>query len=144
MQIQYHYILYSMTYLLKLALKMQELKRFGRCISSNSPCKTWVPTALLLVLPWKFTHWGRVAHICVSKLTIIGSDNGLSPCQCQAIIWTNTGILPIRPLGTKCNEIFIKIHAFSFKKLCLKIVICEMAAILSRPQCVNPSFAKPL
>ena len=26
-----------------------------------------------------FIHWGRVTHICVSKLTIIGSDNGLSP-----------------------------------------------------------------
>ena len=25
------------------------------------------------------THWGRVTHLCVSKLTIIGSDNGLSP-----------------------------------------------------------------
>ena len=23
------------------------------------------------------THWGRVTHICVGKLTIIGSDNGL-------------------------------------------------------------------
>ena len=25
------------------------------------------------------THWGRVTHICVCKLTIIDSDNGLSP-----------------------------------------------------------------
>ena len=25
------------------------------------------------------THWGRATHICVSKLTIIVSDNGLSP-----------------------------------------------------------------
>ena len=25
------------------------------------------------------THWGRVTHICVSDLTSIGSDNGLSP-----------------------------------------------------------------
>ena len=25
------------------------------------------------------THWGRGTHICVGKLTIIGSDNGLSP-----------------------------------------------------------------
>ena len=25
------------------------------------------------------TYWGRVTHICVNKLTIIGSDNGLSP-----------------------------------------------------------------
>ena len=27
------------------------------------------------------SHWGRVTHICVSKLTIIGSYNGLSPSQ---------------------------------------------------------------
>ena len=41
------------------------------------------------------THWGRVTHICVGKLTIIGSDNGLSPGRRQAINWTNTGILLI-------------------------------------------------
>ena len=38
------------------------------------------------------THWGRVTHICVSNLTIIDSDNGLSPGRRQAIIWTNAGI----------------------------------------------------
>ena len=32
------------------------------------------------------TNWGRVTHICVSKLTIVGSDNGLSPDRRQAII----------------------------------------------------------
>ena len=32
------------------------------------------------------THWGRVTHICVSKLTIIGSDKGLSSDRRQAII----------------------------------------------------------
>ena len=36
---------------------------------------------------------------------IIGSDNGLSPGRHQAIIWTNTGILLIRPLGTNFSEI---------------------------------------
>ena len=30
--------------------------------------------------------WGRVTHICVDKLTIIGSHNGLSPGRRQAII----------------------------------------------------------
>ena len=40
------------------------------------------------------THWSRVTHICVSKLTTIGSDNGLSPGRRQAIIWTNAGIIP--------------------------------------------------
>ena len=34
-----------------------------------------------------------------SKLTTIGSDNGLSPGQPQAIIWTNAGILLIGHLG---------------------------------------------
>ena len=55
------------------------------------------------------THWGRVTHICVDNLTIIGSDNGLSPGQRQAIIWTNAVILLIGPLGTNFSEILIKI-----------------------------------
>ena len=32
------------------------------------------------------THWGRVTHICVGKLTTIGTDNGLSPERRQTII----------------------------------------------------------
>ena len=67
------------------------------------------------------THWGGVTHICVSKLTIIVSDNGLSPGRCQTIIWTNDGILLIRALGTNFSEILGKIHLFSFKKMRLKM-----------------------
>ena len=68
----------------------------------------------------KLTHWGRVTHICVSKLTIIASDNGLSPGRRQAIIWTNDGLLLIWPLGTNFSEILIEIHSFSFKKMDLE------------------------
>ena len=67
------------------------------------------------------THWGWVTHICVSKLTIIGSDNGLSPGRRQAIIWTNARILLIGPLGTNFREILFKLYAFSFKKMHLKM-----------------------
>ena len=67
------------------------------------------------------THCGRVTHICVLKLTIIGSDNGLSPGRRQPIIWTNDGIPLIRPLETNLSEIRIKIHTFSFKKMHLKM-----------------------
>ena len=67
------------------------------------------------------THWGRVTHICVGKLTIIGSDNGLSPGRRQAIIWINAGILLIGPLGTNFSEIYIEILTFSFKKMRLKV-----------------------
>ena len=38
---------------------------------------------------FSLTHWGPVTHICVGDLTIIGSDNGLSPGRHQAIIWTS-------------------------------------------------------
>ena len=38
------------------------------------------------------THWGRVTHICVSKLIKFGSANGLSPGRRQANTWTNAGI----------------------------------------------------
>ena len=50
------------------------------CMYSVLPCGAW-PI-------WSepcLTHWGRVTHICVGNLTIIGSDNGLSPGRRQAI-----------------------------------------------------------
>ena len=67
------------------------------------------------------THSGRVTHICVDNLNIIGSDNGLSPSRRQAIIWTNVGILLIKPLGTNFSEILIEIITFSVKKMHMKM-----------------------
>ena len=66
---------------------------------------------------YELNYWGRVTHICVSKLTIVGPDNDLSPARRQAIICTNAGILLIRTLGTNLTEIDI----FSFAKMHLKI-----------------------
>ena len=51
-----------------------------------------------------------------------GSDNGLLPGRCQAITWTNAGIILT---GPNFNEIFIKIHTFSLKKIQLKICRLE-------------------
>ena len=69
------------------------------------------------------THLSRMAHICDSELTIISSDNGLSPGQRQAIIWISAEILLIGPLGTNFSEIytFSKIYTFPFKKKHLKM-----------------------
>ena len=83
------------------------------------------------------THWGRVTHICIIKLTIIGSNNGLSPDRRRAIIWINAGILLIGPLGTNSSEILIEIHAFAIQENAFENVVWKMAAILSRPQCVK-------
>ena len=61
-----------------------------------------------------------MTHICVSNLTIIGVDNGLSPGRRKAIIWTNAGMLLIGSLRTNFNKILLEIHTFSFKKIHLK------------------------
>ena len=61
-------------------------------------------------------------HICISKLTISCSDNGMSPDQCQAITWTNAEILLIGPLGTNFSEILIEIYTFWYKKMHLKML----------------------
>ena len=83
----------------------------------NSQCRALVKLSLACL-----AHWGRVTYICVGKLTIIGSDSGLSPGLRQAIIWTNAGILKIRPLWTNFSEILIRIQAFSFQKIHLKML----------------------
>ena len=57
--------------------------------------QVWITSqglSFMYSLIW-LTHWGRVTHICVGQLSIIGSDNGLSPGRRQAIIWIKAGIL---------------------------------------------------
>ena len=78
------------------------------------------------------THWGRMTYICIGNLTIIGSDNGLSPARRQAIIWTNAGLLFIGPLGTNFSEIVVEIITFSFTKMHLK-----MSSGKWRPSCLG-------
>ena len=78
----------------------------------------------------------------------IGSENGLSHRQCQAIIWTSSGILLIGPLVTNFKEFFfINIENVSFSKMHLNIsfesIIFEMVSILCQPQCVNDKVPVP-
>ena len=81
------------------------------------------------------SHWGRVTHIWVSKLNIIGSDNGLSPGRRQAIIWTNAGILSIPTMETKFNEILSAIHAFSFNKTHFKCPLWNGGRFVTASMC---------
>ena len=63
----------------------------------------WQNTQLLTHLP--------MCHIFASVNWVdIGSDNGLSPIRHQAIIWSNSEILSVGPLGTNLSEILIKIQ----------------------------------
>ena len=103
-------------------------------------CLSFMPRQIIICND--LTHWGRVTHICVSKLTSVGSDNGLSPGRRQAIIWTSAGILLIGPLGTNFRENLTEIHIFSFNKSIWNVV-WKMAYILSRYQCVRPPLDEP-
>ena len=90
--------------------------------------------------PWNLTFKPlrpSDAYTSVSNLTIIGSDNGLSPGRRQAIIWINAGILLIGPLGTNFNEILIEIQTFSFRKIHLK-----MSSGKWRPFCLGLNVLK--
>ena len=97
------------------------------------------------------SHWGRATHICVDKLTIIGSDNGLSSGRHQAIIWANVGILLIGPLRTNFSEILIGIQTFSFKKMHLKMSSAKWRPFVSasmwypcagKVMCWQPHFTR--
>ena len=72
-------------------------------------------------------------YIYIANLTIIGSDNGMSSGQHQAIIWTNAGILLIEPLGTNFSEILVKNSYIFIQENAFEKVLCIMAAILSWP-----------
>ena len=100
-------------------------------------CQQWVFSPVSWSLVLFSTYWGRVTHICDSRLTIIGSDNGLPPGRRQAIIWTNAGILLIGPLGTNFSEILIEISVFSFKKMRLKV-----SSAKRRPFCLGLNVLK--
>ena len=114
----------SRTHLIEIWIKIQFLLM-------NLDLRTWWPFFLGRNVTKKnkavqsvnvLSHWGWVMHICFDNLTINASDNGLSPGQCQAIIWTSAGILLTGPLGTNFSETLIKIHTFSFKKMHLNML----------------------
>ena len=65
-----------------------------------------------------FTHWSRVTHICVTRLQYNH--------HCWGIV--NSNKLQCNLKRSSC--VFIQENAF-------ENVVCEMASILSRPQCVD-------
>ena len=76
-----------------------------------------------------------MTHKYVSKLSIISSDNGLSPDRRQAIILTNAGILLMGTLGTNFNEILIEIQTVSFKNIIWKCRLENGVHFVSASMC---------
>ena len=83
----------------------------------------------------------RPNDICVGNPTIIGSDNGLSPARCQAIIWTNAGIFVGWTFESTLQWSFDQNSNIFTQESAFEGVVCVMAAILSLPQGVNMASA---
>ena len=83
-----------------------------------------------------------MTHICISKLTIIGSDNGLLPGRHQAIILINAGRLLTGPLRAKLQWNLNQNSHFFIQENPIENVVWKMAAILSQPQCVEKQFKR--
>ena len=65
-------------------------------------------------------HTGADSEVSFEMQGIYASNNGLSPVQRQAIIWSNADLLSIRPFGTNFSENSTEIQNFSLKKMHLK------------------------
>ena len=76
-------------------------------------------------------HWGRVTHI----LSIIGSDNGLSPGRRQTIIWTNAGILLIGSLEQTSMKFESKFINFHLRKCISKCRLENGGHLVSASMC---------
>ena len=73
-------------------------------------------------------HWIDWRIYTLINLTLIGSDNGLSPVQRHAIMRNNVESLAVGPLGENLNHIFFEIQNFHLRKTFyskLKIFIQE-------------------
>ena len=112
--------LYVVSVRLWAKLRNTEWTNFREIMTGHNCCRSWLVTFCGVPDhnqgPYGFkdiyrkcilSHWGRVTHLCVGNLTIIGSDNGLSPGRRQAITWTNVGMLLIGPIGTNFSEMLI-------------------------------------
>ena len=116
---------------------MWRVSTFHETVHDANMCFCYRASATTMLINNLLTHWGWVTHTCISKLTIIDSDDGLSPGQRQAIIWTNAGIMLIGTSGTVFSDISIENHTFSFKKMHLKMLsakwqpFCHILNVLS-------------
>ena len=124
-------------YLKKVCLLQVSIDSSGNCVWTSAGTLMSQFMSRIYTGPTleELTHWDRVTHMFVSKLTITGPYKGFPPGRCQAIIWTRAGIMLIGPLGTiRWNltqnwYIFIQGNAF-------KNVDRKLAVIWPRPHCV--------
>ena len=87
------------------------------------------------------SHWGRM-HICVTKLTIIGSDNGLRAWSAPSHYLNKCWNIVNSNLRNNLQWTLNRNSYISIQENVFENIVCKMAAILSGPQCINPLTLK--
>ena len=82
-------------------------------------------------------YWGRMTHLCISKLSLHCFKWWLSPDRRQTVIWTNVDLLLIEHVGTNFREVWIRIQHFLLKKINLKVSSARWRPFLYRPRRVS-------
>ena len=122
-------------------------KRLGYLCKIWRPMKSWIHFYLKrrvdFEIMFSLTHWGRVTHICVGDLTVIGLDNGLSPGRRQAIIWTNAGLLLIQPRRNKLQW-NLKFINFQSRKCIWKYRLKNVGHFVSASMCLIQLVRRPV
>ena len=99
-------------------------KSFGDMNTMHQIC--YISTGIFTYVS---AHCNRVMNLCISKLSNISSDIGLSPGRCQAIILTSAGILLISNLRKK-SQWNCKWNSYIFiPENVSESVVYEMASI---------------
>ena len=89
-------------------MQMESRDPFHKCFMSLNLVKQSLLQSFIIKKQQEFLQ--DLMDRCISRLGQTAPDNGLTIVWCQAIIWTNAGLLSIEPLGTNIREIWIKIQ----------------------------------
>ena len=87
-------------------------------VDATNDDKVGIMTILSVML---LTHWGRMTHLYVSKLTRIGSHNRLAPWPAPSHYLTQCWDIVNSNPRNWLRWILSKIHTSSFKKMHLKM-----------------------
>ena len=141
---RYMYAMIRSNYIQSCAIKLhmtktQSLLHIKSKCRATVTCQIRVKPNLNTVRNMKLKLIDPECHIYASApVATLGSDDGLSPVWCKAIIWPDAELLLMEPLGTSFSEISLKTQNKTgpfknfFQENAFENVVCGMVDSSSR------------
>ena len=100
-------------------------------------CTEWLQYGAVILRQLSLTHWGRVTHICVSKLVHLWFRLWIVAYSAPSHYLNQWWQIIILTLGTIIKLLIIQNSNVFIKENTFENIFCEMASILSWPQYVE-------